>query len=111
MTPKPAMRPRTDADELGAALARRHAPTPDTETETDAPPPAAAGGGRETKRRGKRVSWYVPEDLAARFAAVVDDLHWGTRQPKLAVVGALLEAALNHTDEARTALEARKDDA
>jgi hypothetical protein len=44
-------------------------------------------------------SWYLAADVADRLAAAVDDIHWLTRQPKHAVLGAALAVALEHQDE------------
>lgn len=52
-----------------------------------------------------RRSWYMPAESAAALAAAVDDLHYATRQPKHAVLAALLAVALEHQDEARERLQ------
>ncbi len=47
-----------------------------------------------------RRSWYMPKTAADALAAAVDDLHYATRQPKHAVLAALLAVALEHQDDA-----------
>ncbi len=42
----------------------------------------------------------MPKTAADALAAAVDDLHYATRQPKHAVLAALLAVALEHQDDA-----------
>lgn len=51
-----------------------------------------------------RRSWYMPRETADALAAAVEDLHYATRQPKHAILAALVAAALEHTNEVRKRL-------
>ncbi len=46
-----------------------------------------------------RRSWYMPKASADALAALVEELHWETRQPKQAVLAALVEVAVQHRDQ------------
>jgi predicted transcriptional regulator len=44
----------------------------------------------------RRRSWYIPQDIADRVAAMVDDIHYATRRPKHEVLAAALAIAVEH---------------
>lgn len=47
----------------------------------------------------RRRSWYLPADISDRLSAVVDDIHFRTRQPKHEVLSAIAAVALDHQPE------------
>lgn len=69
---------------LAEALNRLHRPQPASKRVTT-----------EMDRR----SWYMPRASADALAEAVESLHWETRQPKHAVLAALIEAALQQRDQ------------
>jgi hypothetical protein len=48
-----------------------------------------------------RRSWYMPRSSADALAAAVEDLHYATRQPKHAIMAALIDVALDHLEDVR----------
>lgn len=46
-----------------------------------------------------RRSWYMAKQTADALAAVVEDLHYTTRQPKHVVLSAVVSVALEHQAE------------
>lgn len=57
--------------------------------------PKSRSAGSEMDRR----SWYMPKASADALAAAVEDLHFATRQPKHAVLAAIVEVALAHRED------------
>ena len=49
---------------------------------------------RRTAARGVRRTYYIPPDTAARFDQAVDDLAYELRMPKLDILGAILNRAI-----------------
>jgi hypothetical protein len=43
-----------------------------------------------------RRSWYMPKESADALAAALEELHFATRQPKHAIMAALVAVALEH---------------
>lgn len=66
--------------------------------------PAPGRGARSQGRVMDRRSWYMPRSSAEDLAAVVDELYFTTRQPKHAVLAALVTVAVNHAQSAAAAL-------
>ncbi|WP_163549148.1 hypothetical protein [Candidatus Frankia nodulisporulans] len=117
MNPKE-LPPPAGADDLTALLRSRRAaasqPVPAVETGETEDGAAPSAPPIPQRRRAPRTaplapamdrrSWYMPRASAAALAAAVEDLHYATRQPKHAVLAALLAVALEHQDDARRRL-------
>ncbi|MGW7427796.1 hypothetical protein ACWGJB_49175 [Streptomyces sp. NPDC054813] len=43
-----------------------------------------------------RRSWYMPKESANALATALEELHFATRQPKHAIMAALIAVALEH---------------
>lgn len=46
-----------------------------------------------------RRSWYMPKESADALAAALEELHYATRQPKHAIMAALVAVALEHLED------------
>lgn len=104
--------PAPDGGDLTALLRQRRATTDEIPETFQAPPAAPAVEAVAVERpvapaKEKRAastemdrrSWYMPKASADALAALVDELHWETRQPKQAVLAALIEVAVQHRDQ------------
>jgi hypothetical protein len=59
---------------------------------------------KKTEFEYSRRSWLMGHDTAGRLAEAVEDLHHETRLPKWQVTGAIVQAGLDHLDQARVLL-------
>lgn len=96
--------PPTGGTDLTALLRSRHVGAGGPPSE--ARPAPADDSPRPARTRAKgpemdRRSWYMPKESADALAAAVDDLHYATRQPKHAVLAALVSVALEHLEDVR----------
>lgn len=88
------------SSELSEMLRSQHSTADDTAgtaPEGAAAPPAKAPAKEKVKMA--RRSWYLSEAVADELSEAVDEIHYSTRQPKHAVLDALIRAGLEHRDD------------
>ncbi|MET9183459.1 hypothetical protein ABZX88_35390 [Kitasatospora aureofaciens] len=78
------LKARVDTNSTGPVPAQAQATA---ETATEKP---ARSRGTEMDRR----SWYMPKDSADALAELVEQLYWETRQPKQAILAAVVDEVL-----------------
>lgn len=101
--------PPSSGQDLTALLRSRHANTEDrpaAPVPAPAAPPEPAPRPTRAKAPGMdRRSWYMPRESADALASAIEELHFSTRQPKHAVLAALVAVALDHIDDVRKRVE------
>lgn len=113
--------PPTGGDDLTALLRSRHVPVlppekpinPPTEVVNSGLPPSppeswpAVTPATRVRRAPEmdRRSWYMPKTSADALAELVEGLFWETKQPKHAVLAALVEELVKHRAEVVTKLK------
>lgn len=101
--------PPTGGRDLAAVLKRRHEAESDARVESPAATPARPKTAPSETTRAQemdRRSWYLPKATADALTNAVSDVHWLVRQPKHAVLAAIIEVALTHLDEVEVKLRA-----
>lgn len=97
--------PPPGSDALTELLRTRHA---DTDERSAPPPPRQPEPAASKTSTMDRRSWYMPKASAIALADAVDELHFATRQPKHAVMQAIVSVVLQHLDEAQQHLEDKR---
>lgn len=98
--------PPSSGTSLSEALRSRHAASDDASRAVAEEPRATQPAKPKTKM--VRRSWYLPEETANSLAELVDELHFETRQPKHAVLDALLQAAIAQREPVTSTLNAQQ---
>jgi len=95
--------PPAASPDLTELLRSRHANPPEVPAPAPAPEPPAAS--RPKAGAMDRRSWYMPRESADALAAAVEELHFTTRQPKHAVLAALVAVALDNLEDAQRRIQ------
>lgn len=95
------------SDDINAMLHSRYR-SDDADDEGKAAEPRAKTAPAKEKTKMARRSWYLSEAVADELSEAVDEIHYSTRQPKHAVLDALIRAGLEHRDDVAASFTDRK---